>query len=224
MNIVLLHGDNQSGINKRLQKFIDVAKKRGWEIQRIDPVKNILEEVILSPNLFGKERLFILENPLKLKKRQFEWLNKSNKKTDGNLIIVSHSPSSKTLIKTLPKETKIEEFKLPKEIYALLESIYPGNSKATLALFHNVLMTEPVELISFLIARHLRDLYWVMIDEKSMYYPSWRISKLKAQGKKFDTMTLRALIGALAEIDVSAKSGGPDLVSSLDLLLVTKLE
>ncbi|MBI3397252.1 hypothetical protein HY045_02135 [Candidatus Woesebacteria bacterium] len=224
MNIILLYGDNLAEIGKRLQKFMDVAKKRGWEIQRIDPIKNILEEVILSPNLFGKERLFVLENPLKLKRNELDWLNKNSQKLEGNLIIVSHSPSSKTLIKSLPKITKSEEFRIPKEIYTLLESIYPGNSKTSLSLFHKVLATEPVELLAFLIFKQIRDLYWVVSDEKSMKYPYWRISKLKSQAKKFDVSNLKLVIGELAEMDILAKSGGRDLISSLDLLLATKLE
>ena len=113
---------------------------------------------------------------------------------------------------------------MPRLIFTFLDSIYPKNVKKVLVLFHELIKNEPVEFVFALMARHLRDLYWVRVEPKSLPYPSWRVGKLKGQSSKFKFETLKDLIARMAEIDIAVKTSKSDLISSLDLLIVFSLE
>jgi hypothetical protein len=75
-----------------------------------------------------------------------------------------------------------------------------------------------------MLARHLKDLYWVSIDPKTNQYPSWRLSKLKSQAEKFEGGKLTRIISDLSDIDILVKSSKADLLTELDLLMVKQLE
>ncbi len=225
MKTILLHGDYTQASYERLQKFIKVAKKRGWEIQRINSNKSLsLPEALTSAALFASNRLFVLEDVRSIKKQELEWLAKKSVKIEGNLVIYHGGFLPQTILKSLPKDTKIEEFKLPRLIFAFLDSFFPKNSKKALKILHQVSEKEPVEFIFALLARHLRDLYWVKVDVEGLNYPSWRISKLKKQAKFFSESLLKEMISDLAEADIKAKTSKASLKDSLDFLIITKLE
>ncbi len=225
MKTILLHGDYTQASYERLQKFIKVAKKRGWEIQRINSNKSLSPpEALTSAALFASNRLFVLEDVRSIKKQELEWLAKKSVKIEGNLVIYHGGFLPQTILKSLPKDTKIEEFKLPRLIFAFLDSFFPKNNKKALNLFHQVSEKEPVEFIFALLSRHLRDLYWVKVDAEGLNYPSWRISKLKKQAKFFSESLLKEVILDLAEADIKAKTSKASLKDSLDFLIITKLE
>ncbi len=225
MNIVILHGDDTEKSRARLEKFIETGKKRNWEIQKIDGETPFsLPELLGSSSLFQKERLFILEDILTLKKSDISWLTKKAKGIKANLIIYNDDFIRETLIKQLPKPVKVEEFKLPKIIFDFLSSFYPGNAKRAISLFHNVLLHEPPEFVFFLLARQLRDLYWVKVSEKTLLYPNWRIKMLKSQSERFSEEKLISIISLLSKMDVSSKTGGSSISESLDLAIITQLE
>ena len=153
MKTILLHGDYTQASYERLQKFIKVAKKRGWEIQRINSNKSLsLPEALTSTALFASNRLFVLEGVRNIKKQELDWLAKKSAKIEGNLVIYHGGFLPQTILKSLPKDTKIEEFKLPRLIFAFLDSFFPKNSKKALKLFHQVSEKEPVEFIFALLA------------------------------------------------------------------------
>lgn len=211
MKIIILHGDNTLKFYERLSKFISEAKKRGWEITDYD------ENSISNQTLFGNERFYILKDFKTLSKKQIERLEKY----DGNLIIYHEGNIPALFIKTLPKDTKIEKFELPRLVFKFADSFFPRNSNNCLKLLHDLSTNEPIELTFFWLSRHLRDLYWVKIGK--LGYPDWRISKLKSQANKFSDELLKEVISDLAEIDVKVKSSKANLKDSLDLLIVKKL-
>lgn len=222
MKLIVLHGDNIDKVAQRLSVFVDTAKKRGWEIKRIDPDSKLsLPEVLTAGELFEKDKLFLVGNPSKISKSEIEWLKKEGEKVKGNVVVYHEGMISKTVLSTLPKPDKVEEYTLPKLIFKFIEAFYPGNSDTALQLLHQI--TEPPEFVVALLARQLKDLYILSIGEK-LNYPSWRASKLTAQAKKFTPESLREVISELAEADVLSKTSKQDLLSSLDLIILTKLE
>lgn len=223
MNIIVLHGDNTKKSYERFRKFVDVGKKRGWEVARIDP-KNSFSEQIVSVGLFEKERLMILENINLLSKKDFEWLKRKTNDLSGTLIIYHRTFIPKRTINQLPKNHKAEEFTLPKLIWKLLDSFYPSNARSILKLLHSVVETENIEFVFALISRQLRDLYWVKVGEETLDLPSWRKSKLKSQSDKFSEKLLKELISDFAKIDVKVKTSKANLLDELDYLIATKLE
>ena len=206
MKIIVLHGDYTTKLYERLTKFIEAAKKRGWEI--------VNDEISQTPSLFNIERLTIV--------RKYNLISPRKDipnilKIPGTLVIYNEGTIPQTFLKELPKETKIEEFKLPKLIWNFLDNI-------SVKLLHEVIKTEPIEFVFSVLAKRFRDLYWAKIDVRSMIYDSWRKTKLLRQAKKYTTREVVQVINKLAEIDVRVKTSKADLISELDLLLIKSLE
>ncbi len=206
MKIVVLHGDYTTKLYVRLTKFIEVAKKRGWEI--------LYDNISLTPSLFNIERLTIV--------RKYNLLSPRKDipnilKAPGTLVIYNEGGIPQAFLKELPKETKVEEFKLPKIIWNFLDNI-------SVKRLHEVIKTEPIEFVFSVLSKRFRDLYWAKTDVRSMIYDSWRKTKLLRQAQKYTTREVVQIINKLAEIDIKVKTGKADLISELDLLFITKLE
>lgn len=223
MKIIVLHGDDTLKSYERLKKFIDTARSRSWEVSFLDESTAPITENLSAISLFGSERFFILRDIKKFGKKEITWLNKKYKELAGNLIIYHEGELGKTFLNSLP-EPKIEEFKLPKILWSFLELLHPGAGASSVRQFHKVIETEPVEFVFTLMARQLRDLYWIKIDSISTGFPSWKIGKLRNQASRFSIEKLQEIIGLLADIDIKVKTGKADLVSSLDLLILKQLE
>ncbi|OGM28259.1 hypothetical protein A2962_00020 [Candidatus Woesebacteria bacterium RIFCSPLOWO2_01_FULL_39_61] len=224
MKIIILHGDDVIGSYDRLAKFIEIAKLRNWETYKIGDGNLTLTEALSSGSLFQKEKLIILENVSLINKITSDWINKEADNLDATLVIYNQGIVDLKLIKSLPKNTKVEEFKLKSYIWNFLDSFYPGNVKNVLLLLNEVVKKDPVEFLFTLLVRHLRDLYWLKIDPKALNYPSWRLSKLKRQASRFSEKVLKSIIADLADADIKSKTSQVDLKDSLDFLIATKLE
>lgn len=224
MKVIVLHGDDTIKSFERLKKFIDVAKKRSWEVSYIEELDQTFQEILSANSLFGNERFFIVRDIKKLGKRELEWLKKKYSEITGNLIIYSEGAINSTLLNSLPKDTKIEEFKLPVLLWNFLDGLYPGNSTREVQFLHRIIEKQPVEFVFSLISKHFRDLWWVKVDAGSTGFPFWKINKLKIQSSKYSLETLSIIIGKLAEIDYKVKTSKADLLSELDLLIIKQLE
>jgi len=206
MKFIILHGDNTPKLYERLTKFIETAKKRGWDITN--------NEINQTPSLFNKETLTIYRkyNLLSPKKDIPNIL-----KASGTLVIYHEGHIPQLFLKELPKDTKIEEFKLPKIIWNFLDNI-------SVKLLHEVIKTEPIEFVFSVLAKRFRDIYWVKTSEDTLPYQPWQIGKLKRQSQKYTTREVVQIINKLADIDVKVKTGKADLISELDLMLIKSLE
>lgn len=226
MKIILLSGDYLTKSYERLTKFMEVAKNRGWEIISLDGgVVNNLPEELSTSSLFQKEILYLLREVNKVKKNDLKWLNKNFNNLGGTLIIYQEGNLSRDVSLLLPKEIKKEEFKLPRLIFNFLDSFYPGNIQNCLKLLHQVLKNEPPEFVFALLGRHLKNLYWILDDPKTLKYESWRKEKLLRQVKHFNGQEkIAEIIGLLAKIDIQSKTSEANLTDLLDHLIITKLE
>ncbi len=212
MHIIILHGEDTTKSYARLTKFINSAKKRGWEI--------INDEIPNTPSLFGAERLIIFRDYKLLTKPDIKNLDRF----DDTLVIYHTTDLPATFLKSLPKDIKTEKFDVPKILFSFLENIYPGNTKTCLKMLHQIVETEAVELVFFFIARQFRDLYWVKIDPSTTGFPDWKLNKLKSQANKFKPGQIENIIFQLSEIDIKVKSSEANLLSELDLLIIKELE
>ena len=205
MKIIVLHGDYTTKLYERLKKFIETAKKRGWEI--------LNDEISQTPSLFNIERLTIV--------RKYNLISRKDipniLKIPGTLVIYNEGNIPQTFLRQLPKETKVEEFKLPKIIWNFLDNI-------SVKLLHEVIKNEPVEFVFSVLSKRFRDLYWIQVSPKNLPYQSWQLNRLKNQSKKFSLENLKEIINKLAEIDIKVKTSKADLISELDLLLIKSIE
>ena len=224
MKLIILHGDNFPKSYERLTKFIDVAKERGWGIDRVNDKEKEFKEFVSRTDLFFKERLLIVEDINLLSESDINYLNKKGDVISATLIIYSKNTINKTRQKKFKNVSKIEEFKLPKLIWNFLDSLWPGNAKNSLLLLTEVVKTEPIELVFALTARQFRDLFWVRVDPATTQFPPWRAGKLKRQAQKYDEKLLKNIISELAKADIEAKTSSANTKDSLDFLIASKLE
>src|SRR3989344_1510455 len=224
MKLIVLHGDNILESYERLQKFIDNAQSRSWEIIRISNASQNIPEALVSTSLFEEEKFVVIDNANLINKSAANWLKKKGPELNLTLIIYNQGILSQTFLKQLPKIDKVEEFKLPKLIWSFLDSCYPGNAKNALLLLHEITKNDPVEFVFSLLAKQMRDLYWVKVDAKSIPYPSWRVEKLKRQSHKFPEGSIEGLIDSLAQADITSKTSQGNLIDLLDFIIATKLE
>ena len=224
MKIIILHGDDTAKSYARLQKFITVAKERSWEVTYVDDSGVSFEEALSATSLFDKERFFILKDAKKLNKNELSWLNKKSAELSGTLIVYNDNTLNATLIKSFPKDSKIEEFKLPVLLWNFLDGLVPGNYTREVSVLHKITERQPVEFIFSLMARHFRDLYWVKSDAGSAGLPFWKINKLKSQAALFSEEKLKEILNLLAEIDIKVKTSKASLVDELDLFIIKQLE
>lgn len=210
--INLIYGENTLAARDRFRSVVKDYKEKGYEIVRTDNTKD-LKPQLTSNSLFSDKVVFVAENVKKL-----PVLDNSI-----NLILLYDQEIGVTILKTLPKDAKTEKFDIPKMLFKFLDAFYP-KSKDLLSRFHELIKSEPHDLVFIMLGRQVRDMYWVASDEKSIPYPSWRVNNLRRQAKMFGTPSLKDLISKLAIIDSKAKSGETDIVTSLDLLIAKDLE
>lgn len=223
MKIVVLHGENSEKSFERFNQFILVAKKRGWEVRRLGESQR-LPELAQAQSLFGIETLLIVEKVSKLLLQDLKWINIESKNFSGNLVIYHDQKLTKRILNMIPKPFKLEEYKLPKNIFEFLESFYPKNSREVILLLHQIVKKESPEFTFALLSKHIRDLYWVKTDFKSLPYPSWRIHKLVKLSERFTEAKLKKLLRELAKVDIDVKTSKATIVDSLDLISASLLE
>jgi DNA polymerase III delta subunit len=224
MNIIIIHGDYTTKSYERLQKFVKEAKRRNWSIKKINNKTIDISEELSSQELFDKKRFLVIDDFDLLRKKDINFINKRKADLDLTLIIFKSKILSKTKINKIKEVDKVEEFKLPVLIWRFLESIYPGNSRKCIELFHKIIIKDPPEFIFAMIARHFRDLYWSNLEGSEKEFPSWRHKKLISQAEKFGVDDIKKIINALADIDIKVKTSKANTKDELDFLLITKLE
>jgi len=223
MKIIVLHGDDYSKSIRRLQIFRDAAVGRGWDVYKVyDPGTNIAE-IISGQGLFVRDKLIVVENTKLMTSVFGKWLNSNHKKYSSTLVIYSESKIPAAVVKMLPKGVVIEENKLSSKIWSLIDSFYPGNNRNFLRLLHETVSKEPIELVFSLLAKQIRDIYWVKVSELTYPQKGWKVAKLKSLASRFALKQLVGLINEFAVIDLKNKSSASNLVADLDFLVMSKL-
>lgn len=223
MKIVVISGEDTTKSRNRYSQIISGVKKKGWEIIRINEDQTLISEKLRGNSLFPEEILFAIDDIKKIPLPDIKWIGNNADKYDGSLLVYCSGKLPVSTKNALPKSSSFETFDLPKIIFQFLESFYPKNAKNTLKLFEELLNDNPVEVVMLMLARHLRDMYWVMEGGKGMNLPSWRASKLKFQASKFTKEMLQDTISTLADIDIKSKTSDSDARFLLEVLIAEKL-
>ncbi len=223
MKITLIHGDHVTLSRERFYSIMSRVKARGWEVVHLNGQDLSALDGLINASLFNTNQLYVIEDVDKIPSHELKWLEKNHTRLETNLLIWHRKELGQRLIRSLPKNTSFEVFKLPKIIFTFLEDIKPKNAASALKKLQVIKKTEPPEFVLALLAQHLRDLTIAKLDG-NLPYPNWRANKIIAQARAFDESRLKSFIKDLAQADVDAKTGGPPLATSLDLILMTHLE
>ncbi len=224
MKITLIHGDDSTKARDRFLKIIEALKKRGWNDVNLASSDSISQKVLFPNSLFTENILYIVENFNKIPVSEIKKIKDKESNFSSNILFWQSGSAKETLIKELPRNTNIEKFDLPKNLFIFLDSFFPKNSQNAIKLFHNLIEIESVELVFAMLSRLIRDLYWVQASPNTINYPDWRIKKLKTQSQKFGEGSLIKLISDLCKADINAKTSKLDLTTSVDALILESLK
>lgn len=227
--MLILHGDDTSASRKRLWQEIEMRKKSGFSevisVEGKNADLNFLKQNLESSSLFSANRLLVIENfftgPFsQVKDQAIDYLKDNRPK---NVIIWENKKIDGR--KLLAFKNSALLFDLPKVVFSFLENVAPGKGKWALAKLQQSLKKEPLELIFYLLCRHI-SLLTVAKDLGSKglkNLPPWKGQKLIAQAKKFSLNDLLTLYRRLADIDYREKSGSAPapLLYLLEIMLIT---
>lgn len=214
MNIILLEGDDFEKMNARLNSFVDSARKRKWEINRISAKNGDVVSKLSSRSLFGIQSLSIINDPEKLSLSDLEWFTTSSKNNESTLIIMKEGALTAKIKSVIPF-SKREEFWISQTIWKALDAFYPGNASVFIRLVNQTLVNIPIEFLFAMLGRHVVDLYQILIDEKSYKAPEWKVKKLKSQATKFAPGDLKAFVAQMTKIDSLSKTSDLKLADLL---------
>jgi len=225
MKITIIHGDNSTASINFLKSTLGGFSQKGILISRISKESPLsLMEALSAGDLFNAEAAFVLEEPTKLSDKDIDWIYRSAGKLPGNLLIYNDSQLPLAFVKKLSSVSETKEFKLPRSLFVFLDSFLPGGAGRCVNLLHDLLKKEAPEFIFAVFCKQVRDLYWAKVAPETLAYPSWRVSRLARQADYFSEAKLKKALSSLARIDFSTKTSSQELVSSLDLLIVSLLQ
>lgn len=228
----IIHGDD---IVQSREYFLTLKQKQesalhydGGKITITDLVQNIE-----GSSLFGETKAIFIEDFLTKRKKTekdakeiLSFIVKNS--TSSNFVLWE----SKEILKgtlSLFKNSTVNLFKLPRNIFLFLDNLKPNNSKSLLNLFHQTIDSGiKEELILFMLQRQFRML--LVLSDPSVGEPieeiarlaPWQASKLVRQAKFFDHQSLKKIYKKLYEIEIGQKTGGLSLSlsQSIDFLLL----
>lgn len=227
MNSYLLHGENLPESRKMFLSLIREARAEGLEILRANKKEEKLDLNVLSrtQSMLGLAQLVVVENFFANNRTALQQIKELFGKLDGSVKFIfweSKSVSPQTA-KALEKILRVQEYKIPKNLFTFLNSVTPRNSKTALKLLQNAKTQNPPDVLVIMLARQVRILYCLLTDPKGIKLPDWQKRNLEVQAKKFTPEQLLTLHHDLLELDrKNKKSQLPeDLGSSLDLLVAS---
>lgn len=222
--ILLIHGENTTASQRRLDDLITEYKIKGYGINRLDASKVSLaqwEEAATSRSLLETDILVVAENFFGKNKKAGDFPVPAS----AELIFYE----SKKLFK-IPSATglKVEQFNMEPTGFKFLEALAPGKQKLFLPLLEKYSQYEIPEIIFTMIARQIRLLLLAKSGATSGpvewdKMPDWQKAKLYKQAGTYESGQLEALLSKLLQIDYDIKSGKTNLnlQTHLELLLLT---
>src|SRR3989339_296267 len=223
MKIVVIHGEDTARSRARLEEVVDRVKAKGYEVVRLSgQEKTNLTESTRFQSLFGTKQLYLLDDfdPAIFLK----FITSSVRDSEIDIIAYFSKEVGKLVLKGLPPGSKLEKFDIPQKLWTFLDSFYPGNRKILLKLLHEAVTTNAIEMVVAMLARQLKDVYWVKLEPTTFAGPPWRLGKLKNKDRSFSITQLRKVIRLVAKSDYESKTGQADLLTSLDLTIIKELE
>lgn len=209
--ITLLHGDDDVRSRDELTKRIDTAKNK--DVRRLDG--KILDEISLvqaleSLALFGGDTLIIIENLLATigkKSKATDKLTAILRSSDVDIVLWEPKEVGKTAIEALGKKGAVQLFKTPVIIFQFLDGLRPGNTRPSLLLFSECLISNPPEVIFTLLVRRVRQLIMVKDNVSPAGLADWQRTRLTSQAKLFTMEKLLAMYKDLADTEYRIKTG-----------------
>jgi len=227
--ITIIHGDDiatsRNFLNEVRQKKPDVTLLNGEDLTVTD-----LLQIVEGGGLFITEKTIFIENFYSKKKavKEFESLIAILKeKTLEHEIILWEGKELDKKSLSLFNHATVKTYKLPQTLFLFLDSIKPKQGKNLVQLYQKVIVHVEVEMVFFMLIRHVRMLLALseksieQIDEVKRLAP-WQHNKLQKQAALFTKKELIVLHKKLYVLDNGLKTGqlATPLSIALDILLI----
>jgi len=210
--VTLLHGDDN--VSSRTA-FANLKDKGSVNFDAEGLSLLDFSQTVSGMGLFKDTKKIFIENLFSKKVKSFieviDLINESSKSLEFYIWNDSEvSVKQASVVKNL----KVENFKLPKNLWTFLDNIRPGNP-TSISLFHKVLEEADENVIFSMIVRQFRLLLSVYsniraIDEAKRMAP-WQRGKLQRQAQSFSEESLLTSYKKLFEIDMKHKTGILDI-------------
>lgn len=224
--LTIVCGEDSPASRKYYQELKDEFKTKQYEVQNISP-KNIIEQITKSDqtmSLFSTKIIFFTENLnsffSKGSDKSIGELEELAKSKDIEIFDWEEDKSTREL--KIAKLGKIKEFKPLKNIFQLLDSVYPGNKNNFIKLLGGLSEGLDEAFIFIMISRHVRALVLAKNKHFSSKVQPWQKSKLYNQAQLWTQDKLNGFYEGLFRIEQSVKtsSNAYGIKKSLDILAV----
>lgn len=229
--ITILHGDNTVASRDQMVKLKESAKTRGYEIITVDGKKSSFEQITLvsqTQTLLGEAAVFVEEYFGNKKNIEQRAKGKGQKEKSigyemlsGTVVFWESKELSQSLINSLPKKWKTQNFSISRKTFQFLDAIMPGNTKKALMLLNEVIQTDTEYVVLPTLAWHVRMLIWAKQNPQSLEGQTWKKQKLIQQAQRFSAGQLLDLHNSLYKLDRAQKTGTLEIPLShaLDLMV-----
>lgn len=211
--LYLIHGDH---IEVSRNKLVELKKSAtGKEIREINGKRfdlNALVQALESSSLFGGDVLVVIEGFISnAKKREKTFTSTLERIVEASqsidVILYEEKEVEKTTISKLGANARIFLHKMPVIIFQFLDSVRPGNAKASLLYFSEVTRHEAAEIVFALLVRRVRQLMQLADHVMPDGLQGWQADRLTSQARHFTIEQLVAMHTRLLTTDIAIKTG-----------------
>lgn len=215
-------GDDIAKSREAFIKLKEDYKRRGFQVFLLDQtnLSELDRWLYQSVGLFSKKKVFFGENLLSQKKSQ-SIIKKYASLDKGIDFVFWEEKLDEKAVRRNFKQAKIYSFKLPFNIFKLLDAVYPGNLKRAIAYLNQVSETVNENIILYMLGQRIRQLILIknkLKPEKKL--ARWQVLKLKNQAEKWTGDQLASFYDSLYRLEVSIKTNKNyySIKKSLDIL------
>ena len=204
--LVIFCGQDLATSRTRYSEYKTKKQSDGYEILTIPNTEIVaqLPELHDSIGLFSDKKIITLEEVLKDKKNR-DFL-KDYQDSSLEIVIYESVLTDKELKFVYPSATFITS-KLPESVFTLLDSMYPGNLRATLMQLSSVTNSDNELLIFYMIKNRAREL--LLLKKELLHNPKlqvWQLGRLKSQATKWNEDKLTSYYDNLYKIEKNFKT------------------
>ncbi len=211
--LYLIHGDH---IEVSRNKLVELKKAAvGKEIRELNGKRfelNALVQALESSSLFGGDVMVVIEGFISnAKKREKMFGTTLSRIVEAaqtvDVVLYEEKDVEKTTLTKLGANVQTFWHKMPVIIFQFLDSVRPGNAKASLLFFSEVTAHEPAEIVFVLLVRRVRQLIQLADHVMPDGLQSWQADRLTSQARHFTIEQLVAMHTRLLTTDIAIKTG-----------------
>ncbi len=222
--MLILHGENIVQSRNRLKQVIDAAREQNKTVERAVS-KNLteaeLEELLVGNDLFGTEKLIIIEelHSLPTSNRKKALISMLANSVDQDIVLWEKRALTATMLNKFPG-ARAEEFKTSSSLFKWLDLLGTDNTQQKLKYLQEAISSDGEYFCFLMLLRQIRMLIQAKDSGKVAGAP-FVVNKVKAQARNFSLEQLLQIHQRLYTIDARQKTSRSPLTLFQELDLIT---